>query len=409
MRALRKTLPALLALAALVLSLFCASSAAAHDLAVDQLRLFPDAARGHVRGQMLFDPKLTRANNDEGLETIAPRVITFLRENLALEADGKRIPIAFEVRELWTGDGALGGDSVMLDAALPKGARELRVFAGAPFPALAVTIEGAGGPVPAAPQSTLVFGGDTTPPYRLATPADNHGWSAEDPEVLALNAPRHRDAPVPTPSVAPASPPRAPAASSAPVGFAAESRWTTAGRYVRLGIAHIVPHGWDHVLFVAGLVLGSRKKLRALLVQLGAFTLAHTVTLGLGALGLVVLPGRVVEPLIAFSIAFVALENLLSSGEPRYRAGWAFAFGLLHGQGFAGALAETGIPRESFLTALLSFNVGVELGQLAVVAVLLALLHGLSDPDRFRRYAVRPGSIAIAMMGLYWGVERLAA
>src|SRR6187431_1105777 len=103
--------------------------------------------------------------------------------------------------------------------------------------------------------------------------------------------------------------------SSAPVGFAAESRWTMAGRYVRLGIEHIVPHGWDHVLFVAGLVLGSRKRLRALLAQLGAFTLAHTVTLGLGAFGLVVLPGRVVEPLIAFSIAFVALENLLSSGE----------------------------------------------------------------------------------------------
>jgi hypothetical protein len=163
------------------------------------------------------------------------------------------------------------------------------------------------------------------------------------------------------------------------------------------------------VLFVAGLVLGSRRRFRSLLLQLGAFTVAHTVTLGLGALGLVVLPGRVVEPLIAFSIAFVAIENLLTKGEPRYRPAWAFAFGLLHGQGFASALAETGLPSESFLTALFAFNVGVELGQLAVVAALLVVLYGLSDPERFQRFAVRPGSVAIAMAGLYWGVERLTA
>jgi hypothetical protein len=162
-------------------------------------------------------------------------------------------------------------------------------------------------------------------------------------------------------------------------------------------------------LFVAGLVLGSRRRLRSLLLQLGAFTVAHTVTLGLGALGLVVLPGRIVEPLIAFSIAFVAIENLVTKGEPRHRHAWAFAFGLLHGQGFASALAETGLPSESFLTALFAFNVGVELGQLVVVAVLLAVLYGLSDAERFRRFALRPGSVAIALAGLYWGVERLTA
>jgi hypothetical protein len=405
MRVPENILAAWLLFAATVLVLFRPSAASAHELAVDRLTLFPDVARGHVRGQILFDPKLTRANNDEGLERIAPRVVGFLRENVALEVDGARVPIAFEVRELWAGDGALEGDSVMLDAALPKNARTLRVFAGVPLRALAVSIESVGTNERFPPQNALLLGGELTPPYRLATPIGNSGWSEGDPDLVGANIPRHRDAPVTAASAPPAG---VPAATERP-GFAAESAWVVAGRYVRLGVAHILPHGWDHVLFVAGLVLGSRRKLRALLVQLGAFTAAHTVTLGLGALGLVVLPGSVIEPLIAVSIAFVALENLLKKGEPRYRAAWAFAFGLLHGQGFAGALAETGIPRESFLTALLSFNVGVELGQLAVVGALLLLLRGLDEPERFQRYALRPGSVVIATMGLYWAVERLVA
>jgi hypothetical protein len=104
-----------------------------------------------------------------------------------------------------------------------------------------------------------------------------------------------------------------------------------------------------------------------------------------------------------------SLKKVSQKGEARYRAGWAFAFGLLHGQGFAGALAETGLPRESFLTALLSFNVGVEIGQLVLVAVLLVALHSLKDADRFHRYALRPGSLVIAMAGLYWAIERLTA
>ncbi|HEX6767289.1 MAG TPA: HupE/UreJ family protein, partial [Polyangiaceae bacterium] len=323
------------------------------------------------------------------------RVVAFLRENLAIEVDGRRADLSFEVRELWMGDGALGGDSVMLDFDMPRGAKALRVFAGKPLRALAVSVEVAGANQRTAPRNALLLGGEWTPPYRFSTPADNRGWGEGDPELLGANVPRHRDA------VAPAG--------TSGAGFDAERTWSTAVRYLRLGITHILPNGWDHVLFVAGLVLGCRKKYRSLLVQLGAFTLAHTVTLGLGALGLVVLPSRVVEPLIAFSIAFVALENLVKKGEPRHRVLWAFAFGLLHGQGFASALARTGLPRESFLTALFSFNAGVELGQLVVVGVLLLLLRWLGDAERFRRYALEPGSIAIAMAGLYWGVERLVA
>jgi hypothetical protein len=393
------------ALAVLLLTLLVTRSSSAHDLPIDQLTLFPDVTSGHLRGQILFDPKLTRANNDEGAAANAARVVSFLGQNLLVEVDGKRLELGFKVRELWTGDGAVAGDSVMLDANLPREAKEIRVFAGKPLRALAVSVEAVGPTGRSSPENALLLGGDWTPPYRFAAPKNNQGWAEGELELLAEKVPRHDDAA--SAKVAAA----VPAAKTEPAGggFVRESAGATIVRYVRLGVTHILPYGWDHVLFVAGLVLGSQKRVRALLAQLGAFTLAHTVTLAVGALGLVVLPGSVVEPLIALSIAFVAVENLIKKGEPRFRAAWAFGFGLLHGQGFASALAETGLPRESFLTALLSFNVGVELGQLVVVAVLLVVLHGLNDPERFHRFAVRPGSIAIATAGLYWGVERLAA
>ena len=100
-----------------------------------------------------------------------------------------------------------------------------------------------------------------------------------------------------------------------------------------------------------------------------------------------------------------ALADAEAEGKQHFRAGVT----LFQQKNFAGALAETGLPRDSFLTALLSFNVGVEIGQVLVVGVLLVALHGLKDTDRFHRYALRPGSLVIAMAGLYWAVERLTA
>jgi hypothetical protein len=386
--------------------LLLAPQVRAHELAIDQLTLFPDVRSGHLRGQILFDPKLTRENGEKNEDVIAPRVLTFLRENLRIELDGRPIELRMEVRELWMGDGAIGGDSVMLDGSIPPETRELRVFAGKPLRALAVSVESPGAAERAAPKNTLLLGGDTTPPYRFARTAPNAGWSEGDPELLAIQVPPHLDRKNVRASPKPSPPAVAP---SPAVGFAEPSAWQTLVRYMRLGFVHILPSGLDHLLFVAGLVLGSRRRPRALLFQIGAFTLAHTLTLGLGALGLVVLSPRIVEPLIALSIAFVAIENLVKKGEPRYRAAWAFGFGLLHGQGFASGLIATGIPRDSFLTALFSFNVGVELGQLVVILGLLLVLRGFREPERFYRFVVRPGSIAIAMAALYWGVERLVA
>jgi hypothetical protein len=189
---------------------------------------------------------------------------------------------------------------------------------------------------------------------------------------------------------------------------ATEPAVATAGRFLRLGFAHILPAGLDHVLFVLGLALLS-PRLGPLLAQVTAFTLAHTVTLALAVYGVVSLPSRVVEPLIAASIVYVAVENLF-----RQRASWTrlalvFAFGLLHGLGFAGALSDLGWPQGRRLLALLSFNAGVELGQLAVIVLALLFLAAVTRAGAPRRPLERGLSVAIAAVGLVWVAQRLTA
>ena len=182
-------------------------------------------------------------------------------------------------------------------------------------------------------------------------------------------------------------------------------RGETALRYLRLGFRHIVPEGMDHMLFVLGLFLLSAR-LRPLLLQVSAFTLAHTATLALSTLGVVRLSPAVVEPLIALSIAYVAVENTLRQELRPWRAVLVFGFGLLHGLGFAGALGELGLPRGDFLTGLLAFNAGVELGQLAVLAAAFLATSAFRGKPWYRRRVVVPLSLAIAVVGLYWTVTR---
>lgn len=181
----------------------------------------------------------------------------------------------------------------------------------------------------------------------------------------------------------------------------------TATDYIVLGFTHILPFGLDHILFVLGLYLLSTR-MRPLLVQVTAFTLAHTVTLALGLYGVVTISPSIVEPLIALSIVYVAVENILTPKLTLWRPFVVFAFGLLHGLGFAGVLQEIGLPRDDFLTGLIAFNVGVEFGQLATIA-LAWLITGLWFRDRiwYRARVVYPGSAAIAVIGAYWTVERV--
>lgn len=176
--------------------------------------------------------------------------------------------------------------------------------------------------------------------------------------------------------------------------------------FLRIGFAHIVPDGFDHILFVVGLFLLS-PKLKTLLIQVTAFTLAHSITLGLCLGGLVSLPAEIVEPLIAASIAFVAIENIVYKELKAWRWMVVFGFGLIHGLGFADSLKEIGLPDGSFMLALISFNVGVEAGQLAVIAIATGLTVWFWNKPWYRTRITVPASVLIAAVGLYWSVERV--
>jgi hydrogenase/urease accessory protein HupE len=200
--------------------------------------------------------------------------------------------------------------------------------------------------------------------------------------------------------------------SSAPISLLAATpvtgRITIALRYLALGFTHIVPKGLDHMLFVLGIFLLSRRP-RQVLVQVSAFTIAHSITLALSVYGVLSLSPRVVEPLIAVSIAYVAIENILMSELKAWRVALVFAFGLLHGMGFAGALKELGLPRSEFVTALVTFNIGVEAGQLTVIGAAFLLVGWYcSNRAWYRRRVVVPASALIACTAIYWTIERLS-
>ena len=249
-------------------------------------------------------------------------------------------------------------------------------------------------------------------------------------------------------------------------GGSQKGGWATFFDYIPTGFDHIVPKGLDHILFVLGLFFLSTQ-MRPLLLQITAFTLAHTITLALAAAEIVNVPGSIVEPLIALSIVYVAVENLYTTGLSKWRPFIIFGFGLLHGLGFASVLAEFGLPEGSYLPALIGFNIGVEIGQLAVIAVafmcvreairydntdqasrpvsmlflglmlfslsliiplqnmpnlgdlipliaIVAILFGFSAAaiaapryDNYRDMVAMPASILIAVVAAYWCIERV--
>jgi len=183
--------------------------------------------------------------------------------------------------------------------------------------------------------------------------------------------------------------------------------WEVIVDYLVAGFEHILPMGLDHILFILGLYLFSTH-IRPLLWQVTMFTLAHTIILGMAMYGLVNLPPSIVEPLIALSIAYVGLENIWHKRLANSRLLLVFAFGLLHGLGFASVLTEFGMPQDDFATALISFNIGVEFGQLAVILGAW-LLTGLWFGNKrwYRQVIVVPASMAISAVALYWFWDRL--
>jgi hydrogenase/urease accessory protein HupE len=279
------------------------------------------------------------------------------RQRVKVTFDGSeaRPAIAYSVVP-GTGDASASVATIRLTGPIPPGARQFTWTYAWTFASYAMVIRNAASDNPA---SDWLEGGQRSAPFALALPA---------PTVDRLG---------------------------------------TAWRYLALGFTHIVPHGLDHMLFVLGIYLLSHRA-RSVLLQVSAFTVAHSITLGLSLYGVVAVSSRIVEPLIALSIAYVAIENVLLSELRSWRVALVFAFGLLHGMGFAGALKELGLPRSEFLTALLTFNVGVEAGQLAVMGAAFMLV-GWHCAHRawYRSRVVVPVSALIASTAVFWTVERL--
>ena len=185
------------------------------------------------------------------------------------------------------------------------------------------------------------------------------------------------------------------------------SRTDAAALYLVLGYKHILPLGFDHILFVLSLFLLS-PALKPVLWQATAFTIAHSVTLGLAMYNVINISAAIVEPLIALSILYVALENIFSPRLKTSRIGVVFIFGLVHGLGFAGALGQLGLPSNAYLLSLIMFNVGVELGQLTIILLAWFLLaRWFGNKPYYRKAIVIPLSATIALVAACWTVQRL--
>ncbi len=238
-------------------------------------------------------------------------------------------------------------------------------------------------------------------PVRAGEQSDEYGYNLSAPVIpgtVPATAGPGPAASAPLPNAAtPGDPPHA--APSA-------GTWKAALGFIRVGFLHIIPEGLDHILFVLGLFFLS-PKIRPLLVQITCFTIAHSVTLALSARGVISLPGSVVEPAIAGSIAFVAIENLCTQKVHAWRPIIVFCFGLIHGLGFASAMSEAMGTSTTPLGVVLLFNVGVEFGQLAVMAIALLTVGWFRNKPWYRSRIAIPASVLIAGMGVYWVIQRV--
>ena len=177
--------------------------------------------------------------------------------------------------------------------------------------------------------------------------------------------------------------------------------------YLKLGIQHIIPFGIDHILFIVGLCLLSTN-IKTILWQATAFTIAHSITLALSMKNIITLPAQIIEPIIALSILFVAIENIILSELKAWRILVVFLFGLIHGLGFASALNEIGLPRNKFLTSIFSFNLGVEIGQVTIIGIVfLFIILPAGKKLWYKKTIAYPLSAIIGLIAAYWTVQRI--
>ena len=178
-------------------------------------------------------------------------------------------------------------------------------------------------------------------------------------------------------------------------------------QYLLIGYTHVIPEGFDHILFILSIFF-LNSNVKSVIIQCSIFTLAHSLTLGLAAAGYIIPNPQIVEPLIAISILFAAIENLFHQRINAWRLIVIFLFGLVHGMGFASALKDVGIPQAHFISALLFFNIGVELGQVTIIlAAYFLVSRWFSDKDWYRTRVVYPASSIIACIALFWTIQRI--
>lgn len=177
--------------------------------------------------------------------------------------------------------------------------------------------------------------------------------------------------------------------------------------YFQLGFTHVIPLGFDHILFILTLFFLS-SNIKTMLIQCSIFTLAHSISLALASSGWINPNATIVEPLIALSILFTAIENIVHDKINPWRLFLIFGFGLIHGLGFAKALSEIGMPKNQFFTSLFSFNIGVEMGQITVIiAAYFIISKWFSNKIWYKERVVYPISSVIACVALYWVIERI--
>jgi len=178
-------------------------------------------------------------------------------------------------------------------------------------------------------------------------------------------------------------------------------------RYIQLGFTHVIPLGFDHILFIISIYFLT-SNIKSVIIQCSVFTIAHSFSLAITAAGFIVPDTRIIEPLIAFSILITSIGNIVQVKKNTYQLLLIFIFGLIHGMGFARALNEIGIPPNNFLSALFAFNIGVELGQITVILlVYMLVVKWLSTKKWYEARIVYPISCAIGCIALYWTIERI--
>lgn len=176
--------------------------------------------------------------------------------------------------------------------------------------------------------------------------------------------------------------------------------------YLKIGFQHVIPQGYDHILFILSLFFFN-SKLKTAIIQCSLFTLAHSLTLALVALGYLKFNTNIIESVIALSIFFVAIENTTSTELKWWRLALVFAFGLVHGMGFATALNEVGLPKQEFVTALIGFNFGVETAQVVIIVLCYLLIaKWFSQKNWYQKKLVIPLSLCISCIALFWSIER---